>query len=135
MTSTQTARETIYQTFVTDWANATPVTFANEDFSPPTDTPWVRLAVLHFTGNQETLGEVGNRRFRREGQISIQVFTPLNDGLRDIDALVQSARQIFEGRTLTGPIWCTDSAVQEIGPSDGWFQFNVDTDFAYEEVR
>lgn len=135
MTSLQTARETIYQTFATDWGVTSQFTFANENFEPPANAPWVRLAVLHQTGNQETLGDVGFRRFRREGIISIQVFMPLNDGLRDIDALVQMARQVFEGRTLTGPIWCTDANVSEAGPSDGWYQFNVDIDFAYEETK
>lgn len=135
MTTLQVARETIYQTFVTDWAATTAFTFANENFDPPVAASWVRVSVLHQTGNQETLGGVGNRRFLREGIISIQVFSPLNGGLRNQDALIQTARQIFEGRSLTGPIWCTDCNVFEVGPSDGYHQFNVETNFAYEETR
>lgn len=135
MTSTQTARETIYQAFVDGWGATPAYTFANEHFEPPADASWVRLTVLHQTASQETLGEVGFRRFRRQGIISLQIFVPINDGLRDIDALMQTARAIFEGRTLTGPIWCTDANAFEAGPSDGWYQFNIDIDFAYEETR
>jgi len=136
MTSVQVARETIYQAFVTGWGATTQITFANESFTPPVDASWVRLAVLHQTGNQETLGEVGNRRFRREGIISLQIFTPEgNTGLRAMDALVGTASPIFEGRTLTGPIWCTDANAYEVGISDGYYQFNIDINFAYEETR
>ncbi len=135
MTTTQAAREVIYQTFTTAWGSTSAKTFANESFDPPTNAPWVRLAVLHLTGNQETLGETGNRRFRRAGIISIQVFVPEDSGLRGIDALIATARQVFEGKTLTSDIWCTDCNVYEVGVSDGWYQINVETDFAYEEVR
>lgn len=137
MTTTQVARETIYQTFANEIGLDldTRVTFANEDFNPPVGQSWTRLAMIHQTGNQETLQEVGFRRFLREGIISVQLFFPLNDGLRNTDALIATARAIFEGRTLAGPIWCTDANVFEIGPSDGWFQVNIDTNFAYEEVR
>lgn len=135
MTSQADARETIYQTFATDWASTSAYTFANEAFSPPVGQPWVRLTVQLQTGNQETLGDVGHRRFRREGLITMQVFVPLDTGLRAQDALVQQARNIFEGRTLTGPVWCIDADTYEIGPSDGWHQFNIDVAFAFEETR
>lgn len=136
MTTTQEARETIYQTFASEIGLASSrVTFANEDYAPPVGQSWVRLTVLHQTGNQETLQEVGLRRFRREGIISVQIFVPIDIGLRDADDLLAVARNIFEGRTLSGPIWCTDANASEIGPSDGWYQFNIDTNFAYEEVR
>lgn len=136
MVTTQVARETVYQAFVD--GIGLPVaqyTFANENFTPPPSLPWVRLSVQHQTGNQETLGAVGNRRFERAGQITMQIFVVKDDGLRDMDALIATCRGLFEGRTLTGPIRCTDADVQEIGNDGPWFQVNIDVNFAYEETR
>ena len=137
MTTTLQARERIYQTFLDEIGldPATRVTFANESFRPPVGQSWVRLTVLHQTGNQETLGGVGVRRFLRQGIIAVQLFFPLDTGMRDMDTLLATARSIFEGRVLPGPIWCTDANASEAGPVEGWYQFNIDTNFSYEEVR
>lgn len=135
MTSMQTARETVYQRFEDIWGATTAYTFGNEQFSPPSDAFWVRLAVQHFTGNQESLGGAGNRKFSRAGQISIQLFSPLNSGMDTIDGYVHTLRAIFEGETLTGAIRCTDANAFEVGVSNGWFQVNIDIAFEYEEIK
>ena len=65
----------------------------------------------------------------------VQVFTPLDEGHTSSDTLVTAARAALEGLTLTPPVWLYSTDVQEVGPSDGWFQVNLTTDFAYEETK
>ena len=132
----QDAREALTQAWTTGWAGATPVVFANEELDPPA-APWVRFSVLHQTGQQETLGGEGNRRFLRSGIVSIQVFVPSGQGgLRNSDALVHTARAIFEGKNFSlNTLRCTNASVREIGEAEGFYQTNIEIDFNYEETK
>lgn len=135
MTSQTDARERIYQAFVTGWGNRTPITLENERYSPALDTAWVRLTVRHQIGVQESLGSVGNRRFLRAGIIFLQIFTPLEAGMRAADGHVDFARGVLEGVTLTTGIRLYGASSQEIGAEDGWYQVNLEVSFEYEEVK
>lgn len=135
MTTMLAARETIYQTFVTAWSTTTQYTFGNEKFSPPAEAAWVRLNVQHLVGSQETLGGTGNRRFSRSGLVTIQLFVPQDTGMETADGYIATLRAMYEGKTISGPIWFTDANVQEIGPTDGWHQTNIDIEFSYEETK
>lgn len=136
MATLQAAREAMYQQFVTAWGATTPYTFDNEIFDPPEGVSWIRLSVRHTRSNQETLGGLGARKFRRGGACIVQVFAPQGQGVRAADILAQQARAIFEGITLvTGSLWFTDVIVQEVGESEGWYQINVEALFDYDEVK
>ena len=134
MVTITVARETTYQSFVTSWGATSAYTFGNEKYTPPVDLPWVRLAMQHQTGSQDSLGGVGIRKFSRQGLVTIQVFVPQDSGMAAMDTLVTAARAIFEGATI-GTIRFTSASVQEIGPSDGWYQTNVDIEFTYYETK
>lgn len=134
MTTLSTARESIYQRFATDWGVTSDYTFDNEDFTPPEDTPWVRLVVRHTSSNQVSLGSSGNRKFDRDGLVFVQVFTPLDQGSAVADALVEKVLEIFEGKTID-LIRFTDVTPREVGPMDGWYQVNVDAAFIWTERK
>lgn len=96
-------------------------------------------------GGQDTLGRVGNRRFRRIGIIAAQVFTPinrpvfaggtdLNDGLGSGDDLAQAIREIFEARSFSG-LQTNDGLVRESPPEGEWFIHIVEVFFDYDEVK
>jgi len=136
MTTINQAREAIYQQFATAWAaTGKAYCFANERFTPPVGDGWARATVIHATGDQDSLGGIGSRKFVRRGIVIVQVFTPLDEGHTSSDTLVTAARAALEGLTLTPPVWLYSTDVQEVGPSDGWFQVNLTTDFAYEETK
>lgn len=133
------ARETLYQRFVTAWGATSAFTFDNEDFTPPVDTPWVRFSVRHVGSTLELIGGTGAGGFntyQRIGFALIQVFVPVNDGLREADTLAQAARAIFEGTTLSGnTIRFNNVVIREIGPDGAWYQINVEAAFQYDERK
>lgn len=135
MTTLNEAAGRIYQDFNTDWAALTPLTFDGEEFDPPAGS-WVRLTVRHNVSQQESLGGVGRRKFERGGLVIVQCFTPLDLGRATADNLATVARNVFEGKTLTPEnIRFTAVLTREIGPSEVWFQINVEAAFTYTETK
>lgn len=128
------AREAIYQRWVTQWAGATPITFANEEFVPPTDAPWARLSVIHEDGILDSFGVAGARKFLRQGRVLIQLFDSVNQGLRSLDLLTATARDIFEGTQFSG-LYFRSVDVRESGQDGEWLQFVVDAPFQYQETK
>lgn len=137
MTAIATARETIYEAFVSGTAldPDTQVVFENEKFSAPVDTPWARLTVSHEAGEQDTLGPIGERNFLRRGRVLIQLYTSVDIGVAALDALAHATRNIFEGVTLTGGLCFTSVDIRETGSDGEWFQFIVDAPFEYRETK
>ena len=136
MTSLNDAAGRIYQDFVTDWGATSPLTFDNEAYTPVEGTAFVRLAVRHDLGEQESLGGVGRRKFDRAGLVFVQCFAPLDNGRATADNLASTARAVFEGKTLTPEnIRFYGVTIREIGVSDGWYQINVEAPFNYTETK
>lgn len=141
MTTVQQAEEAIVKTFLDAWGSETPVTLINERFDPPSNSPWARVIIYHYESRQETLGGVGNRRYHRTGRITVQLFSPLNQGTKRLSQLAQKAREAYEGKSrLVGPggpstVWIQDVAVDTGIPEAGYHQYRVNADFAYEEIR
>lgn len=136
MTTMAEAREAIYQRFVDEWTGGEVYTFDNEDFTPPENANWARVAVRHLASTQETLGASGGRKFSRLGSVFVQIFTIQDTGTADVDTLSTRAREMFEGRGITGTtIRFYDVIVQETGPSGKWYQTTVEAQFEYDETR
>lgn len=131
------ARERIYQTFSTDWGATSPLAFDNEKFVPPNPVgDHVRVTVRHNDSQQESLGDVGSRKFLRFGSVFVQCFTALDIGTTAADALAVVAKNIFEGKTLAPEsIRFTDAIVREIGELDGFYQVNMEAPFNYDETK
>jgi hypothetical protein len=129
----------MYQRFIDLWGTTSPFTFDNEKFTPPTKTAWVRVTVRHDDSTLELIGGTqagGFNKYQRTGRLTVQVFTPLNEGVEEADTLAQTARDIFEGVTLSSnAIRFNDVIVREIGPDEGWYQFNVEAVFQYDERK
>jgi len=137
MTTLAEAREAIYQRFVDVWNDETVYTFDNEDFKTPKRDPWVRLVVRHEGAFQETLGQVGNRRFARVGRVLVQVFTAEDQGTSRSDELVMLATSAFEGVTLaSSTVRFSEVSFREVGAGDDkFFQALVDAPFEYDETK
>lgn len=129
------ARKAVQDRFLTEWSTETLIDFDNEDFTiPEGDTQFVRLVVRNQVGNQDTLGSVGNRKFLRTAVVIIQVFVTIDDGTSEADRLSVKARDIFEGTRFSG-LWFFASDINEIGPSEKHFLYNVRCEFNYEQIK
>lgn len=133
MTTLNQARELIYQRFVDNWPAGTPYTFDNEAYKPPA-TKWVRLSVRNIDSGQESLGAIGNRKFLRKGMVWLQIFVPLDSGLKDADTLASSFRSIFEGVTFSN-IRFTNVLVKEGTPDNKWYRVVAQAFFDYNEIK
>lgn len=103
---------------------------------PDSDVAWVRLNIQHSLGQQTTLGGENGRRFTRSGVVTVQVFTPVGEGLVLNDALSKIAHEIFEGgSTAQGSLLFRNVTTREIGVDGAWFQTNVVAEFEYDVVR
>lgn len=134
MATINDARKLIYNVFITAWNNETPFTFDNEKFDEPR-TPWVRLSVRNRISRQHTLGPKNQRVFRREGSIFCQVFIPTDEGAVEGDRLSQLIKDIFEGKRLSSDMCTTTTDIREVGPSGNMYQFLVETNFIYDEIK
>ena len=136
MVSLSDARIAIYEKFLTAWGATTPIAADSQHFNPPTNDEFVRLSVRHTVSTQESLGGVGTRKYDRQGLVIVQIFAPLNKGPKAADLLAEQARAVFEGTRIPAlDLRFNNTQIQEIGPLDGWYQVNVQTEFAYSEVK
>jgi len=136
MATMNQAREAIYSAFVTAWGATTPIALDNEAYSPAENTSYVRLAVRHTGRSQRTLGAAGNRKYGSLGAAFVQVFVPINSGVKSADDLATQARNIFEGVTLASvDVSFLDVLVRETGPDGKWYGVVVQANFDYEEIK
>ncbi len=136
MTTLNEARGAIYGAFNTGWGTTSNFTFDDENFTPPAEETFARLAVRHNSRIQESLGGIGRRKFESGGSAIIQCFAPLDTGAEGADTLAIVARNIFEGKTLLPEgIRFTAVEVREIGPGDDHYQINVEAFFTYTETK
>jgi len=131
-----TAREAIYQRFVSNLPTGLGgrYSFESEKYDPPADLPWARLTVAHEDGTQSSFGATGSRKFLRRGRVLVQVFAPVDAGLRTLDGIADEIRDIFEGVTFSG-LYFVGVDVRESGQDGEWFQLVVDAPFDYYEVK
>jgi hypothetical protein len=127
------ATEAITERFIAGFSS-TVTTVDPENFTPPDDAPWIRLSIRHTSASQWTLGQIGNRKFQRNGLIIGSIFTPLNKGRQPSDLLTQQFKDLFEGVNF-GPVECYIADTKEL-PIDGlWFPVAVQVKFNYNETK
>lgn len=129
-----TAPAAIKAMFATAWGNTTKVIYDDESASPPDSDPWVRFNIRHVDGFQASMGDPGNNRHRRIGNITAQVFVPQGNASIQASQLAQQAADIFIGVTYQG-ITFTNTVAREIGnDGKGFYQINVTTSFRYDDL-
>ena len=136
MTTANEAKEAIYQRFVDNFTGVTAdrITFDNEEFEEPDTGAWVRLTVRGLGRAQNTLGKLGNRRFRATASLFVQVYTETNTGVKQSDTLTKEAADIYEGVSFSG-LDFNSVEVNETGPEDKWYQSVVEAQFDYDEIK
>lgn len=136
MTTLNEAREAVYARFVANFTGvaSTKMAFDNDEFEEPEADDWVRLTVRHGPRAQDTLGKAGNRRYRTSAIVFVQVYTPVNTGVKQGDTLAVEARDIFEGTGFSG-LDFNDGRVRESGPDGKWYIHIAEIAFDYDEIK
>lgn len=134
------ARDLITAHFVALWnaqsGTAPLLVYDDRHKDLPANAPYARITVRHNVMDQRTLGNTGNRRFRRFGVVVVQIFTVANDGLTKADVFAKVALDAFEGNsTAPDEVHFRNVRVNEEGENGNWFQTNVLADFDYDEIK
>ena len=139
------AIDSVYGHFKTVWDAAatgvdviydeTPKNRKPDDAGDTLVTPFIVAIADLIDADQATLGQTGNRRFRRNGVLTVTIYTPKKQGRLDEDRF---AKIVFDG--LEGE--CTTEGVElfRVRPLTGFNigafrvkQLNVD--FEYDEIK
>lgn len=97
--------------------------------------PWCRITVAEIGGGQNTVSAVGSRRFRRNAQATIQIYTPKNEGTTRARQLAAEARTILEGVSLGGGLDFNNARILPTLAEEKWQQTSVEADFEFEEIK
>lgn len=136
MATVREARLAIEKHFLTEWSTTTQVANQNFNFDPPSTAKWIRFTILNAAGAMASFGASGERLYRRTGSLIVQIFTPIRDGLSSSDDLVQKVLNIFDGKQLSpSNVWFRNTTIQDVGPSNAFYQQNVSFEFIYHEVK
>jgi hypothetical protein len=141
------ARDDIHARFKTDW-DANPestgilVLYRDRGGEVPdaqdvngNPNAYARITVQHVAGIQPTVGSAtGQRRFRNDGFVTVQIFTAGGTGEVKSDRLIKVAQDAFRGKRTPQGVIFRDVSVNEIGESGDWFQANVTALFEYDEI-
>jgi hypothetical protein len=141
ITSITDARDEILDHFTTAWNAQTPpvplLLYGDKHTDLPDDAPFARITVVHGPSEQVSVGgETGNRRFRRFGVITVQIFALAGDGLSSADSFAKIALDAFEGdKTGLDRVTFRNVRINEVGEDGPWMQVNVLADFDWDTVK
>lgn len=110
----------------------TPILWDNAPGEPPADNPWVRATLLPGQAEKIDLGVPG--RYRHPGVLDIQIFSPIQKGVRALTALADHMATIWRSVTVSGIVFRTPSLYRVGDTTDGWFQMNVSVPYRWDET-
>lgn len=128
------ARAAVYTRFLNNFTGTSNITFPNENYDKPDNDSWVRVSVITLSRKQNTLGRSTNRVFRTKCLIYIQVFTPIDIGLKTGDTLATEALNIFEATSFSG-VDCGNGTITEEGLDGKWYNHLVSINMDYDEIK
>ncbi len=104
-TTINDAREAAYQAFDAGWLTRTVRQLEGvAGFTEPgPDVAWIRVVVRNFTGTTETMGDVDQKRHRRNASVIMTIFTPADQGMKSGAEHAQFALGIFESKNIAVP--------------------------------
>lgn len=136
MTTRVEAKDILLKEFISSYDLPYPVAYANNDnFTKPTTTPWIKFDIVNNNSRQVSFAVEGNRKFRRFGIISYQVYIPINTGTYDGGTICEAINDIFEGKRFED-IYCETGSWSEIGVTeDDLFMFQGTIYFNFDEIK
>lgn len=135
------ARDSIIAHFESQWAgllyDVDDIKYTNkpEDKPENEEVVWCRFKIEHtFFKKSSLTNSAGVAKYSRSAILTIQLFTPYNNGIDD--AASQSIVDIFEAGINTLPgIWFRDTTAKEIGTDGIWYQTNITADVQYDQIK
>lgn len=98
--------------------------------------PWAVVTLRHAAGFQATLaGDTGTRTYRRQGDLTIQIFIVAGKGLQEFYNLAKVVSDAYEGSASPGGVWFRNIRINEVGRDGEFHQNNVKIDFEYDEIK
>jgi len=136
MTTRVTVIDILLKEFKSSYNLSYPVSYTNnEDFIKPTNTPWIKFDIVNNNSEQAGFSTEGNRRFRRFGIISYQVYVPPNTGTYNGGEICNTINNIFEGKRFDD-VYCETGSWSEIGIVDNdFFMFQGIIYFNFDEIK
>lgn len=116
-------RKNIENRFSLEWT-ITPIAFENVPFNPPTDSDWVRLSIQNGDSGYRAI----ERKKRHTGNISVQIFTPINKGTATGKEYADIVINIFSDQQFND-IVTNVSSIITIDDDKAWYQTNVITPY------
>lgn len=127
------AGDLIVQHFLNEWLalhSGFVITLRGEPFTPPDDEDYIRFSILYADSNIASKGD--QPLWRREGTVSLALFTLRGQGAAKEDTYVDEIVGILEGKNISG-IQMRESVPLSVGPQGNHMHTNVVTDFQYDE--
>lgn len=124
------AAQTIYRHWLDKWQGK--VTTFEGEVASSSLCGWCRISIRFTLSIQDTLGNVGSRRYQRKAAVNIQIFEPIG-GVEKVLKSAIEAKNVFEGKTIMATVDVVDPAIDfyqvNIGSNriDGaWMSCNVE---------
>ena len=138
MTTQTEARNILLKTFKDGFEKLqgpNPIPWTHDNLTSDTSGSriWVVVAINQTASIQRTLGQPGNRRFRREGVLNATIRVKPGTGMNDAMILAEGIRNIFEGRSIRGINPIGGVLVQEEGRDIAGYRILVSFPHWYEE--
>tara|TARA_R110000772_G_scaffold30806_10_gene76524 strand:+ start:10083 stop:10499 length:417 start_codon:yes stop_codon:yes gene_type:complete len=99
------------------------------------NSAWAVVTLNHIFAQQDSLGGIGGRSFKREGTLIITLNTPSTSGLSEAYTLGKVLVDAYEGISSPGGVWFRNVRINELGRDGAFNQTNVLVDFEYYEVK
>ena len=142
MTTPLEAEQIILNHWLTNWVSggAKRTSTAFEEENKPDDveigvSSWVYLYVQDVDSEQLSHGAVGYRKFLRKAQVTVDIYTPQNQGIASALSLADEARTVFEGQDISPLKNFIGSDIVRVGPKPPEYQISVICPFEYVEVK
>lgn len=103
----------------------------------PRQAAWGRVTIRHVEAEQHTLADSSSKKlFCNYGVVTVQIFAPMRDNSGALVArrLAEVVKAAFEG-VSTENVWFRSARYNEVGREGAWYQFNVVSDFQWDEMR
>lgn|GEM_PF-1436510 len=97
-------RQAIEAHFNTQWADRTPIAWANVDFDPPDDAEWARFSILWGDAFEDSMGGDGVMENVIVGVVMVSIFGPPGGGLGTLNGHANVVRDTFNLKDLGGGI-------------------------------
>ena len=146
MLTYQNVEDILVRCFLQAWGDTTPVILKNQKQTqiPKGAEAWVRFTVLRTASAQDSLGEVGNRRFLRMGRVFVQIFVRTGTKTGRLNELSSKVMDLYENTTfpnfrvlqITQQDLADGADVSNSKSGDGvWFGTLINVQFTFDEIK